>query len=147
MEAKPQKNADQLSLSLFSQVEPPSARKLTQQQQQYLEAFTSQYTKRTQKSQQQAQANHQFLADKRYSIGFRWETRKMIYPIVAERSLGAKFWDIDGNEYVDLTMGFGVHFFGHGAPFITASLENEIKQGLQIGPQSKIAGEVGRLIC
>ncbi len=37
----------------------------------------------------------------------------MVYPIVVERSAGARLWDIDGNEYVDLTMGFGTNLLGH----------------------------------
>jgi glutamate-1-semialdehyde aminotransferase len=39
-----------------------------------------------------------------------------MYPIVGERSEGSRLWDVDGNEYVDFTLGFGVHFFGHRPP-------------------------------
>ena len=37
----------------------------------------------------------------------------MIYPIVSARSKGSKIWDLDGQEYIDITMGFGTYFFGH----------------------------------
>jgi glutamate-1-semialdehyde aminotransferase len=33
----------------------------------------------------------------------------MYYPIVANRSLGSKIWDVDGNEYVDVMMGLGIN--------------------------------------
>jgi malonyl CoA-acyl carrier protein transacylase len=127
--------------------EQSQGRKLSAQQQRHLEALIVRYTKRTQKSKQRAQAYRSVLADKRASIGFRFEIKEMLYPIVGERSLGSRIWDVDGNEYVDLTLGFGVHFFGHAAPFIQAALEDQFKQGIQIGPQSKLAGEVAELLC
>ncbi|WP_223270081.1 type I polyketide synthase, partial [Nostoc sp. 'Peltigera membranacea cyanobiont' 213] len=134
-------------LSSWFQVEPPKARELSSQQQHHLESLILRYTDRTQKSKQRAQAYRPVIADRRSSIGFRLETKEMLYPIVGDRSLGSKIWDIDGNEYVDISMGFGVHLFGHGVPWITETLENQFQQGIQIGPQSKLAGEVAELIC
>lgn len=105
------------------------------------------YTNRTQKSKQRSQAYRQFLADSRLVAGFRPSIKEMLYPIIGERAQGGKFWDVDGNEYVDIAMGFGVLLFGHNPPFITEALEQQIKQGIQIGPQSNLAGEVAQLIC
>jgi glutamate-1-semialdehyde aminotransferase len=109
--------------------------------------FIARYTQRTQKSKQRSQAYRPVLADRRSAFGFWHLTKEMFYPIVGEKSEGARLWDVDGNEYVDLTMGFGVHLFGHKAPFITAALEKQIQQGMQIGPQSQLAGEVAELIA
>ena len=47
------------------------------------------------------------------SSGFRQIWKEMVYPIVSVRSSGSHLWDVDGNEYVDLTNGFGMIFFGH----------------------------------
>jgi acyl transferase domain-containing protein len=121
--------------------------KLDLKQQQHLERLVTSYTRRTQKSKQKAQAYRQVLADSRGVAGFRLSIKEMLYPIIGEQAQGSKFWDIDGNEYVDITMGFGVLLFGHAAPFITEALEAQLKQGLQIGPQSNLAGEVAELIC
>jgi glutamate-1-semialdehyde-2,1-aminomutase len=120
---------------------------LNLRQQQYLQMFIAGYTKRTQKSQQRAQAYRPVLADRRSAFGFRHLTKEMFYPIVGEKSQDARLWDVDGNEYVDLTMGFGVHLFGHNPPFITAALTEQIQSGMQIGPQCKLAGEVAELIA
>jgi amino acid adenylation domain-containing protein len=139
------KKAD--SPSSFWRVEQSQAKTLSPQQQQYLNSLIGRYTKRTAKSKQQAQTYRPVLADKRASVGFRPETKEILYPIVGERSQGSRIWDVDGNEYIDISMGFGVHLFGHGVPFITAALENQLKQGTQVGPQSKLAGEVASLIC
>ncbi|MBO3462772.1 aminotransferase class III-fold pyridoxal phosphate-dependent enzyme [Aetokthonos hydrillicola Thurmond2011] len=120
---------------------------LNPSQQKYLQMFITRYIQRTQKSKQRAQVYRPVLADRRSAIGFWHLIKEMIYPIVGEKSQGAKLWDVDGNEYVDLTMGFGVHLFGHKAPFITTALEEQIQQGMQIGPQSQLAGEVAELIA
>jgi glutamate-1-semialdehyde aminotransferase len=80
-------------------------------------------------------------------VGFRFSTKEMLYPIVGQRSLGSKLWDIDGNEYVDLTMGFGVHLFGNRPPFVADALRAEIATGVDLGPRSALAGEVAELVC
>ena len=64
----------------------------------------------------------------------------MVYPIVTERSAGSRLWDVDGNEYVDLTMGFGTNLLGHAPAFVTAALEEQLKLGIEVGPQSPACG-------
>jgi len=140
-------NSKPSSPPTFWKVEPPQIKELNPQQQCHLEALIVRYTKRTQKSKQRVQAYRPVLADRRSSLRFRFEIKEMLYPIVGERSFRSKFWDVDGNEYVDLAMGFGVHLFGHGASFIQTALEEQLKQGIQVGPQSHLAGEVAELFC
>ncbi|WP_017654082.1 non-ribosomal peptide synthetase [Fortiea contorta] len=130
----------------FWRIEQSTAKTLTLQQQNYLDSLIVRYTQQTAQSKHRAQTYRSVLADRRASIGFRPETKEILYPIVGDRSHGAKIWDVDGNEYVDISMGFGVHLFGHDVPFITAAIENQLKQGSQIGPQSQLAGEVAALI-
>ena len=120
---------------------------LSPRQQQYLDTFVARYTKRTQGSKRQKQTYHPVLADKRSASAFRPSIKEMIYPIVGQRSRGSRIWDVDGNEYIDISMGFGVHLFGHAAPFITSAIQEQIEEGIQIGPQSNLAGEVAELIC
>src|SRR6476660_4754404 len=71
----------------------------------------------------------------------------VIYPIVGERAAGARIWDADGNQYIDLAMGFGVQLFGHAAPFIQEALLRQIEAGLHLGPQARLAGVVAEQIC
>jgi glutamate-1-semialdehyde-2,1-aminomutase len=127
----------------------PSGRggSLNPQQQQYLDTFIARYTKRTPGSKKEKQTYHPVLADRRAAARFRPFTKEIIYPIVGQRSQGSRIWDIDGNEYIDLSMGFGVHLLGHSPPFIIEALEAQIKEGIQIGPQSRLAGEVAQMIC
>lgn len=116
-------------------------------QQQQLENFIAHYTKRTQTSKQLTQAYRSVLADRRGSAGFRTTFKEMVYPIIGKYASGSKIWDIDGNEYIDLVMGFGVNLFGHNPPFIKEAIQERLEQGIHIGPQSDLAGEVAQLFC
>ena len=71
----------------------------------------------------------------------------MTYPIVVARSSGCKLWDLDGNEYVDLVNGFGSSLFGYAPQFVTEAIEAQLKTGMEIGPQSLLAGKVAELAC
>jgi glutamate-1-semialdehyde-2,1-aminomutase len=131
----------------FWRFDPSSGKKqLSTQQQKHLDALIARYTQRTQKSKQRARSCRSFLADKRAAIGFRFETKEMIYPITGSHSLGSKVWDIDDNEYIDISMGFGVHLFGHSESFIMSALENQLRQGIHIGPLSQLSDKVALLI-
>jgi glutamate-1-semialdehyde 2,1-aminomutase len=114
-------------------------------QQQYLENFIARYTQKTQKSQQSTQAYRSVLADRRNSMGFRQTIKEMVYPIIGKYASGSRMWDIDGNEYVDLMMGFGVNLFGYNPTFIKEALTERLEQGIHIGAQSDLAGEVAEL--
>ncbi|MEH2067460.1 MAG: MupA/Atu3671 family FMN-dependent luciferase-like monooxygenase [Nostoc sp.] len=120
---------------------------LNPRQQQHLEELIARYTKRTQKSKRAKQSYHHVLSDSRAAAGFRPSIKEIVYPIVCDRSVGCRFWDVDGNEYVDITMGFGVHLFGHNPPFVIEALQEQIKLGMQVGPQPSLVGEVAELFC
>src|SRR5690606_17036006 len=75
-------------------------------------------------------------------------TKGMLYPIVGASARGARLLDVDGNEYVDITMGFGVQLFGHSPAFVTEALDRHMRErGLFIGPQAHLAGEVAERLC
>ncbi|BAZ30177.1 aminotransferase class-III [Cylindrospermum sp. NIES-4074] len=116
-------------------------------QQQHLQIFITRYNQKTKTSKQQAQTYRPILADNKTLVGFNPVLKELFYPIVAKRSLGSNIWDIDGNEYIDVTMGFGSNLFGHNPPFIKAALQEQLDKGIQIGPQAELAGEVAQLIC
>ena len=120
---------------------------LPARQQRHLNDLVLRYTRRTQKSKRMIQTYRPYLADNRVSASFRPLWKEMAYPIVAERSQGSKLWDLDGNEYIDITMGFGVHLFGHSPTFITDALSERLKDGWALGPQTELAGIAAKLIC
>ncbi|WP_175999805.1 non-ribosomal peptide synthetase/type I polyketide synthase [Burkholderia vietnamiensis] len=118
------------------------ARGLSAAQQEHLEALIVRYTSRTRKSKESVQASRPVLADSRATVGFRFSTKEMLYPIVGDRAAGSRLWDIDGNEYIDFTMGFGVHLFGHSPDFIQQQVTREWQRPLELGARSSLVGEV-----
>ena len=121
------------------------ARGLTDAQHTHLEALIERYTARTSRSKARAQQFRARLADSRATVGFRLSTKEMLYPISGARSRGSRMWDIDGNEYIDFTMGFGVHLFGHGPDFVQQAVREELDRALEIGARSDQVGEVAAL--
>ena len=121
---------------------PPTA-----EQQAFIDKLIREYGQRTKGSKANASAYRDYLADRRSIRGLRPELKEIFYPIVAERARGSRIWDVDGNEYVDITMGFGVHLFGHNPDFIMEPVRKVMEKGVQVGPQSPLAGEVAKLFA
>jgi hypothetical protein len=126
---------------------PGSMEELPPAQQDYLRKFIGRYAERTRESKRLTQQHRAHHADLRSAMSFRLCTKEIRYPIIGARSEGSQLWDIDGNRYVDFTMGYGVNLFGHNPPFITQALQEQMEKGVHLGPQSELAGEVAGLIC
>ena len=128
---------------------PPERRgdDLDPEQLRHLQALTQRLTSRTAGSKAATAANRGHLADPRTVAGFRRTWKEIVYPIVADRSAGSKLWDIDGNEYLDVAMGFGVNLFGHSPPFVIDAVTAQLARGIEIGPQTPLAGETAALIA
>ncbi len=120
---------------------------LTPLQQEHLDNLIAAYNARTPRSKAYTAKHRKHLADPRTIAGFRQQWKEMVYPIVVKHSSGSRFWDIDGNEYIDLTMGFGTNLFGHSPDFLARAMLNQIGHGVEVGPQSPIAGKVAALLC
>jgi amino acid adenylation domain-containing protein len=131
----------------YQPLKPGTTKGLTPPQKDYLDQFICTYNQRTFESKRLTQMSRQVFSDSRSSVGFRLLWKELIYPIVGHRSVGSRMWDVDGNEYIDIAMGFGMHLFGHSPDFIVEALEKQLHLGLQLGPQSMIAGEVAKLVC
>lgn len=123
------------------------ARGLSENQSRHLEALIGRYTARTRISKELAARWRGVLADSRAAVGFRFTTKEMLYPIVGTRGQGANVWDVDGNKYIDITMGQGVTLFGHHPKFIDDALADPENDMLMLGPRSPHAGEAAALIC
>ncbi|MFC5861901.1 non-ribosomal peptide synthetase/type I polyketide synthase [Acidicapsa dinghuensis] len=131
----------------FKPVQAGSKDGLTDQQREFVQKLTERYTKRTAKSKAYTETYRPHLADPRAVAGFRSLWKEMVYPVVANRSKGSRIWDLDGNEYIDIVNGFGAIMFGHSPDFVTEAVRHQIDLGVEIGPQSALAGEVAAMIC
>ena len=54
-------------------------------------------------------------------------------PVFVARAAGAKLWDVDGNEYVDLVGSWGPAIVGHAHPVVVEAVEKAARDGLSFG--------------
>lgn len=62
--------------------------------------------------------------------------QRLPHPIYIAEGNGARITDIDGNEYIDTCMGFGVHVLGHNHPDIAAAIKRIAGRGWHFGIHS-----------
>jgi non-ribosomal peptide synthase protein (TIGR01720 family) len=142
-------SSDELGASPIAFYEPikTPASRLDPQQQIHVSELGARLGKRTKRSKQIAQDYRPFLADDRATAKFSLLWKEMQYPLIVERAAGSRIWDVDGNEYVDLTMGFGALLFGHSPSFVIEAAQEQIKRGLGLGTESILARQSAELIC
>jgi len=134
----------------FGPYKPPqkgTAAQLTDAQQRHIRELIERCTKRTAKSKAMTQQYRTRLADPRVVSGFRTQWKEMVYPILTVRSKGSRLWDVDGNEYIDILNGFGPIMLGHRPDFVERAIEQQLREGFEIGPQTPLAGEVAEMFC
>lgn len=54
-------------------------------------------------------------------------------PVHVARGAGPLCWDVDGNEYVDLVLGYGPLILGHCDPRVVAAVEKTARTGFTFG--------------
>lgn len=69
------------------------------------------------------------------------------HPIYFERGEGAHLFDVDGNRYLDCTMGNGAIVLGHGHPAVTAAVTSALHSGLTTGYETGAATEAAQLLA
>jgi len=67
-------------------------------------------------------------------------------PLFITRGLGSKFWDADGNEFIDYIGSWGPHLFGHNPPFIKDALLKAIESGTSFGAPTELEVEMAKII-
>ncbi len=119
---------------------------LPKDQQEELPRLIKEFTEKTAKSKEYAAKYLPVMSDSGSAFRFNMATKEMIYPIISEKAKGARFTDIDGNSYLDVIMGFGSCIFGHQPSFINKAMHDQVDSGINIGPFSKLSGEVASLV-
>lgn len=118
----------------------------TPAQQKWIDDFIRDYNARTGSSKSFSQQHRKVMADPRVVTGFNPQWKDLVYPIVADRSEGARVWDIDGNEYIDLLSCFGANFLGYKREDVTQAMVDQLHKGIEVGPQHPLAADVAHLI-
>jgi glutamate-1-semialdehyde 2,1-aminomutase len=52
-----------------------------------------------------------------------------VSPVYAVRAKGARFWDVDGNEYIDWVSGIGAIILGYADPVVDDAVREQIASG------------------
>jgi len=119
----------------------------TDEQLAQINAVMQEYIEKTKSSKAYAQQHRSILSDPRTASGFSPELKEIVYPIVVNKSKGARFWDLDGNEYIDTLCGYGSNFLGYSPDFVIEAMKAQLDQGIEIGPQHPLAGELAELLA
>ena len=124
-----------------------TAQDLSPRQAAWLQDFTTRYNAKSRKSKAFTQQHRSLMADPRVVTGFHPGWKDLVYPLVVDRSRGARLWDVDGNEYIDLLSGFGGNLLGYQPDEVIAALHQQIEGGFEVGPQHPLSAEVAALIA
>lgn len=69
------------------------------------------------------------------------------HPIFVDRSKGARFWDLDGNEYIDHNLCFGVLITGHSHPAILEAVTQQMQRGTMYGMPYELEQQLAAELC
>ncbi|MEJ2538830.1 MAG: aminotransferase class III-fold pyridoxal phosphate-dependent enzyme [Gemmatimonadota bacterium] len=112
-----------------------------------LDRFCEEYSARTRRSKELAEAQRPVLSDARSISGFRRDWKEITYQIAqGEGSKGPRVWDLDGNEYIDMTSSFGISLFGHSPEWAVEAARRQIDKGFELGTLTPLAKEAAELI-
>lgn len=69
------------------------------------------------------------------------------YPIYFTKGKGSRLWDVDGNEYIDFNMAFGVLVAGHSHPILVEAIRERIENGTILGFEFEDSYKLAKIIC
>jgi len=70
---------------------------------------------------------------------------KGVAPIYIERGKGSRVWDVDGNEFIDLTMGMGPASLGYCYERVDNAISDQLTRGINFTLLNKVELEVAEL--
>jgi len=66
------------------------------------------------------------------------------HPIYFRKALGAKIWDVDGNEYLDCVGNLGALILGHADPDVIEAVKEQLNTGITVGVETELNVEVAK---
>ena len=70
-----------------------------------------------------------------------------VYPVYAESATGSRFFDVDGNEYLDYLCGLGPITLGYNYPRVNEAIIAQLKKGILFSLPSPVEVELSELLC
>jgi glutamate-1-semialdehyde aminotransferase len=68
-------------------------------------------------------------------------------PAFAARARGARFWDVDGNEYLDYLLSYGPIVLGHNDPEVREAVRAQMEEGAIFSVEHPRAVELAEQLC
>jgi glutamate-1-semialdehyde aminotransferase len=69
-----------------------------------------------------------------------------VAPKYLARGKGARVWDVDGNEFIDLSMAIGPVVLGYGHPSVDRAITEQLAQGITFSLMHPLEVEVAELV-
>src|SRR6185436_14453803 len=69
-----------------------------------------------------------------------------VAPKYLARAKGARVWDVDGNEFIDLTMAVGPVVLGYGHPSVDRAIVEQLGRGITFSLMHPLEVEVAELV-
>lgn len=101
---------------------------------------------KTKVTRELTQGFRKHFALNRASAGFAKDLKDLTFTLYCERSEGAFIYDVDGNQYIDLTMGFGSILFGHNYAPLKKEIIKQLENNWSVGPITPLAGQLAAKI-
>jgi glutamate-1-semialdehyde 2,1-aminomutase len=67
-------------------------------------------------------------------------------PVYFDRASGSRFWDADGNEYIDFCQSWGPLILGHAHPDVVKAVQKSAEDGLSFGACHRKEVELAELV-
>lgn len=70
------------------------------------------------------------------------------YPIIMEKGMGSRLYDLDGNEYLDYLLSYGALILGHGHPRVLQAVQKQLYENgtYLFGTPHRLEVEMGKKI-
>lgn len=120
---------------------------LPERKRSYLNAFSEHYCRKNRSSKAHVRQHRPVYADQRALAFFHLSLKELCFPLVFKGSKGTRIWDIDGNEYIDIAMDFGIGLFGHQPPFLKEALEEQLGNGWAMSMRPEKSAKAAELLC
>jgi glutamate-1-semialdehyde 2,1-aminomutase len=70
-----------------------------------------------------------------------------VSPIYAVKARGARFVDVDGNEYIDWISGIGAILLGYADPVVDEAVKEQISRGTMYSVNHELEIELAEELC
>jgi glutamate-1-semialdehyde aminotransferase len=122
-------------------------RNLGEAQVAFLQELIRQYGERVPRSRHNAMTEHRCLVDARKVSNLKKSMKALQFHLSWDGAEGANLYDIDGNEYVDITGDHGCNIFGSQPEFIKTAIAERLHKGYPLLGYTDEIFEASRLFC